>query len=253
MYKHIIFILVILYFYGKIRDKPKIIYTSFINDNIFNDIVKDKVQIIIIKNSYKECDKLKKNIDNLHNKYKKWKINNNKYFDVNIIQYPLSDYFNNLISLNKYLNQEDIVNKILTNIDNPFDVLKKNLKNYKIINGGDPILNKSLKYQKFIIRKYNSNSIKNKDGLIHIDTDDTGFYKDYKLLSINLYLNDFDGGEIKLWKNIFNYVIVKPNKGDIIIINPNYYHSVMKLENDCNRLSIQSFILIKENIIYIRN
>ena len=38
----------------------------------------------------------------------------------------------------------------------------------------------------------------------------------------------------------------------MIIINPHYYHSVLKIKKDNIRISIQSFILIKDNELYIR-
>ena len=257
-FKNIVFVISLLillsvYILIKSQDKPIVEYTDKLTDNIFDKLVNNEIQILIIKNSYKYLDKFKNNILSLNKKFKKWEIDKKSKFDVDIIQTPLSNYYNNLTTLDDYLNQENIIDKILYKIENPLNIFKDNLTKYKTFIGYDPILNNSNKYQKFIIRKYNEYSINSQNGLIHIDTDDTGLYADYTLLSVNLYLNDFEGGELKYWKNFINYIEIKPNKGDMIIINPNYYHSVLKINKDNTRISIQSFILIKNNEIYIRN
>ena len=59
------------------------------------------------------------------------------------------------------------------------------------------------------------------------------------------------GGELKLWKNNFNYIEIKPDIGDLILINPSYYHSVKTFPKG-KRYSIQTFIIKekKSNDLY---
>ena len=252
IYKFIILIIIfpkLLYLY--FIDKPKVIYKSELCNEDLKGIIDKKIDVLVIKGYFDNyVDKIAQHLELLKLDQKSWRGTNKDCFDVKIIQIPLSDYFNGLCSFEEYISQKGIIGEMFKNVGNPFDKLKADLPKYKILIGKDPILSKSCNFQPCLVRFYNG-SMMSGDGLKHVDTDDTGLYKDYSLLSLNIYLNTFQGGELKFWKNIFNSTLISPKKGDLIIMNPNYYHSVKK--TDSMRISLQSFMLSNGEDIYIRN
>jgi len=253
----LISLILIRLFYLIFVDEVKIKISNDLIQDDFQDLINNNIQILVVTGFYqdKNCDKFINNINNINKSGiipKKWSLGGGKYFDVNIYQKPLSDYFNNLCSLDEYIKQDDIISEFISGIDHPFKNLVKNIKNYKIKVGCDPVLGFGIekKYQDFLVRVYEKSNIFG-EGLKHVDTDDTGLYNKYKLFSMNIYLNNFDGGELKYWKNIFKKIMYKPMKGDLIIINPCYYHSVLPVQS--RRISVQSFLLVCGDNIYIRN
>lgn len=189
-----------------------------------------------------------------------WKYSISKGHDVNIFQIPLSYVLNNITSHEDYLNQENY--GLYDGIISPIQYLKNKLNkncslnikvgwDYEIkkyIDGIDKnnTYNKNkILFQEGIVRVYNNND----GGLWHVDVDDSDMYKDYKIYTINIYLqtpSDGNGGRLKIHNKI-----ISPKKGDMIIFDPSYYHCVEKCKGDNNRISIQSFLLYNSKNDYI--
>ena len=220
-------------------------------------LLNNNIQCIHIRNFYpiNFSNILLKRINNIIDlNIKPWRYSKDEIHDVSIFQKPLSDVFNDLIKPEDYFNQKkwDLYNNIISPIEYFINLSKLN----NIYKGQDEcIINKFPKYRKYynkfldsIVRIYKPNSY-NMNGLKHIDIDETGYYNDYSIFSINIYLHvPKDGGYL-----IFNNLKIKPNKGDLILFNPSYYHSVSQSRID-NRISVQSFILFnkKNKKMYIR-
>ena len=89
--------------------------------------------------------------------------------------------------------------------------------------------------------------------MIHNDVDETGIYNNYDIFTVNIYLKvPENGGSLKIWKSIFEKEIF-PQAGDVIIFNPEYYHSVQPFPKG-ERISLQTFLLKHKysNKIFIR-
>ena len=248
------FFIIFIYFYKKTINCEYIINDSSLN-NLFNkniDIIHYKTYL-----SNNECNNIINKL--IINNIKNWTaINNNNKIsksDVFICKYPLSQVFDNIINPEIYFNQVDI----FKNINNPIDNLFNNCKEFKIKIGEDDKLkilypNFINKYLKTILRIYKSNKNNiNKNGMIHNDVDETGIYKDYDIFTINIYLKvPENGGSLKIWKSIFEKEIF-PQAGDVIIFNPELYHSVQPFPKG-ERISLQTFLLKHKysNKIFIR-
>lgn len=246
IYKIILFLtffITIIYFYKKTINCEYII-----NDSTLNKLFNKNIDIIHYKNyiSHEICDNIIKKL--LINNIRIWTaINNNNKLsksDVFICQYPLSQVFDNIIKPKKYFNQIDIYK----NINNPIDNLFKDCRNFEVKIGKDDELKKLYpnfinKYLKTILRIYKSNKNNiNKNGMIHNDVDETGIYNDYDIFTVNIYLKvPENGGSLKIWKSIFEKEIF-PQSGDVIIFNPEYYHSVQQF-TEGERISLQTFLL----------
>lgn len=193
------------------------------------------------------CDILLKRIKIINEEnIKPWRYSDTKHHDVSIFQTPLSDVFNNLKSPEEYFNQMDW--NLYEGLPSPIDYFiekyqKQNECNIQK-NRDDCIIEQFPKYKAFennflesIVRIYKPNTF-HIDGLRHIDIDETGYYNDYHIYSINIYLQvPKDGGEL-----IIENTKIKPSIGDVIVFNPSYTHSVRQSTKE-NRISIQSFIL----------
>jgi hypothetical protein len=240
-----------------------LIYSSYINmkiSNSLNDIpllLNNSVPCIHIKNFYpiEYCDKILNRINNIQsNNIKPWRYSNNKIHDVSIFQTPLSDVLNELVSPEDYFNQSDW--KLYNNIISPIDyfISKSNI-DYIKKSRDDCIIAKFPQYSKYsnkfldsLIRIYKPNTY-SKEGLKHVDIDDTGYYHNYNIYTINIYLKiPTDGGNLNI-----NNKSIRPSKGDLILFNPSYYHSVSQSQKE-DRISVQSFILSHKHTreIFIR-
>ena len=219
---------------------------------------------IVIKDFYPEefCNILIGRINNIiKNKgTENWKYSKSKGHDVNIFQVPLSYVLNNITSHEDYLNQDNY--GLYDGIISPIQYLKNKLNkncslnikvgwDYELIKYIDGIdknntYNKNkILFQEGIVRIYNNND----GGLWHVDVDDSDMYKDYKIYTINIYLQtpeEGNGGRLKIHNKI-----ISPKKGDMIIFDPSYYHCVEKCKGCDNRISIQSFLLYNSKNDYI--
>ena len=245
-------------------NKWKIIHSSNIND--FDKLLNKNINIITIDNFYPEhlCNILLSRINNIihKNKIKEWKYSENKSHDVHICQIPLSDVLNELSIPEDYFEQEsyNLYDGIISPImyfKRTINMKKSNIKNIKLkklnveIGVDKELIRRFPKYNKYqnsfqegIIRIYKSDG--NDGGLWHTDVDESGFYDDYNIFALNIYLSiPKNGGGLKIQNKKFI-----PKKGTMIIFDPSYYHCVEKYSNtnnidiiSNNRVSIQSFLL----------
>ena len=262
-----IFILIIIILIIIIYNKWIIIHSNNITD--FNKLLNKNINVIAINNFYPKhlCDILLNRIkDIIHkNKIKEWKYSENKSHDVHICQIPLSNVLNELSTPKDYFEQEiyNLYNGIISPMMYFKRIIDKNIYNDKqkksnIEIGVDKELisrfpkynNYKNSFQEGIIRIYKSDG--SDGGLWHTDIDETGFYDDYNIFALNIYLNvPNNGGELQIQNKKF-----RPNKGTMIIFDPSYYHCVVKYNNtnninitnnidiiSNNRISIQSFLL----------
>jgi hypothetical protein len=220
-------------------------------------LLDNRIDCIHIKKFYptEYCDILLKQIRNIQTaNIKPWRYSKDKVHDVSIFQIPLSDVFNELRTPEEYFNQKEW--NLYDGIISPIDYFIRASTINNIHKGMDDcIIEHFPKYKEYnsrflesIIRIYKPNSYA-KEGLKHIDIDDTGYYNDYNIYSINIYLYvPKDGGDLTIQNKK-----VKPSKGDLILFNPNYYHSVSQSMTE-DRISVQSFILSskKGKVLYIR-
>ncbi len=222
------------------------------------------INAIVIKDFYplNLCDILLGRINNIitDKGTGNWKYSISKGHDVNIFQIPLSYVFNNIASRKDYLNQGTY--GLYDGIVSPIQYLKNKLNKNCSLNikvGWDYELSKyidgvdknntdnknKLLFQEGIVRVYNNND----GGLWHVDIDDSDMYKDYKIYTVNIYLqtpSKGNGGRLKIQNKI-----ISPKKGDMIIFDPSYYHCVEKCKRGDNRISIQSFLLYNSKNDYI--
>ena len=222
-------------------------------------LLDNSVQCVHIMNFYpkKYCEILLNRIKNINKEnIKPWRYSKNKNHDVSVFQIPLSDVFNNLKTPEEYFNQKDwnLYKGIISPIE--YFINNYNDSNHNLKKGRDDcIINHFPIYKKYknsflesIIRIYKPNTY-HKDGLSHIDIDETGYYNNYNIFTINVYLQvPRNGGTLTIGNKK-----IKPSCGDLIIFNPGYYHSVeQSIYND--RISVQSFILSnkKKKEIFIR-
>ena len=250
MWIKIILIIFIILFGLYIKRINHIPISNNLND--FDNLINGKIKCIHIKNFYPEsmCNIILDRIDKINNSnLKKWRYSKNEYHDVSVFQIPFSDVLNDLVKPEDYFHQKDW--KLYEDILNPIDYFISINKHKKIIKSRDKCITDiypkykkyTNKFQESIIRIYKPNTYNKKDGLDHIDIDETGYYTKYKIYTMNIYLNiPNEGGELKI-----NNIKIKPNKGDLIIFDPSYIHSVVQ-PREGNRISIQSFLLYnKEN------
>ena len=253
MYVLLLFFTLIIYCFS---NQLEIEYARNLNDKLLNDLFNKKIDCIILTNylSHEKCDDLLKNIK--IKKLKNWTVLNSSDklsdTDVLVTQIPISQVIDGIRKTTEdYINQEDIFSEI----DNPIKTIFRRCKDFIIKIGDDELLRKlypkyNHKFLETILRVYNADPKKYEEennGMIHNDIDETDLYKYYDIFTINIYLKTpKKGGSLKIWKNIFKSNEVFPKIGDVIIFNPEYYHSVQPFPIG-KRISLQSFILKHKN------
>ena len=97
------------------------IITTKLTDIELNRLLKDDVQVIVVKNYLnkqeieKYLNQINNYIDNNPTKYTKWKYSKDKEHDVNIFQYPLSYVLNKDITPTEYFYYNEKINRNLYN------------------------------------------------------------------------------------------------------------------------------------------
>ena len=212
-------------------------------------LLNNTVACIHIKDFYPKnyCDILLKRMKEINNQdIKPWRYSDKKNHDVSIFQIPLSNVFNELSTPEEYFHQKEW--NLYDGIPSPIDYFISECHKYNVdgfhkgkddcIIGHFPIYKKfENNFLESIVRIYKPNTY-HKDGLQHVDIDETGYYGDYDIYSINIYLKvPSDGGELTIGN-----MKIKPSVGDLILFNPSYNHSVRQSMTE-DRISVQSFIL----------
>lgn len=239
-----------------LRTKNKLFKTDF------DDFINKKIVCLHIKHFYPKeyCNKIIERINNINLNESEWKFDKNTNSDVFIFQKPFSYVLEKIITPEEYFNQDNnIINYLYKDIINPVDYFCKLNNSDKIKQNTDYIITKKFpKYKNYtnkfldsIIRIYKPNTY-SKKGLKHIDYDDTGYYKHCDVFSMNIYLKPcINGGELEVWKNFLTNIKIKPQIGDLILLNTSYYHAVNQ-PTDTTRISSQSFLLYDSKNIMIR-
>jgi hypothetical protein len=219
-----------------------------------------KVDMIVIKNflSKTDCEKCCQKVKD--KKLRIWNSTDDKGTvvpsDVYIFQTPLADVFNEFVKPEKYFGQNNA-------FYSPLPKAFHHVKQYRIRLGEDDILLKRFpEYKKhrmafleFLVRTYFPSQ--EKEGLIHNDVDDTGFYDDCDIFTLNIYLKMSDveegGGAVRIWKNFAKATTIQPEEGDLLLFNPEYNHAVRPFSTG-KRISLQTFLVKDKNSnnVYVR-
>ena len=235
-----------------------------IQNKHIKNIINGQNSSIIIRNFYEKekCKKIIKRISEMNIENDSKKFNHIGPFLMNYTTRK-EEYFQNAKKANS------IFNKIFLNIENPVNKIKliisKSFPNYKIAETRENIqdyaectIRRHVKGKSIPLHKdnvnyegieYNVSKINNQFScILHLQETEKGgnlsIYKKQWEKKLEKFREIEFGYNDNLKKNIETNVI-KSKVGDLVIINPNYFHEVSKIQGNTDRVTLGMFFGIQ--------